>query len=162
MKVKFGVGLRKALSGAELAVRFGQVCSMLCALYLLVVSTYRPAMLHLGFPAVIFDLSASALPRWWLLLLAALYRFSGSEVLLSFAFLIPALAFGLAAGRLLQEKGTAVAARRVYAALLLAELVLRLLPFRFNLPFGWPFALAGLLLRLGCLALVLLDLHAKP
>ena len=160
MKVRFGVGLRKALSGAELAVRFGQVCSMLCALYLLVVSTYRPAMLHLGFPAVIFDLSASALPRWWLLALAFLYRLSGSEVILAFAILVPALAVGLAAGRLLRDRGTAVTARKVYAALVLADLVLRLLPFRFNLAFGWPFAVAGFLLRLGCLALILLDLRA--
>ena len=160
MKLRFGVGLRRALSGAELAVRCFQVFSMVCAVYLLAASAYRPVMLRLGPASVLFGLCASALPRWWLLLLAALYRLSGSEVLLSFALLIPALAFGLAAGRLLQEKRTALAARRVYAALLLAELVFRLLPFRFNLPFGWPFALAGFLLRLGCLALVLLDLRA--
>ena len=160
MKVKFGVGLRKSLSGAELALRFGQVCSMLCALYLLAVSTYRPAMLHPGPLAALFELSAAALPRWWLLVLALLYRVSGSEVLLSFAILVPALAFGLAAGRLLGEKRTALPARKVYAALLLADLLLRLLPFRFNLAFGIPFAGAGLLLRLGCLALLLLDLRA--
>ena len=160
MKVKFGVGLRKALSGAELALRFGQVCSMLSALYFLVVSTYRPAMLHFGPLSAVFCLSASALPRWWQLILAFLYRLSGSEVLLAFAILVPALALGLAAGHFLREKRTAVGARKVYAALILADLVLRLLPFSFNLAFGLPFAIAGFLLRLGCLALVFLDLRA--
>ena len=161
MTVKFGVGVRKALSGAELTVRFGQVCSMLCALYLLAASTYRPAMLHMGPLSVIFGLSASALPRWWLLILAFLYRLSGSEVLLAFAILVPALALGLAAGHFLREKRTAVGARKVYAALILADLVMRLLPFSFNLAFGPAFTAAGFLLRLGCLALVLLDLRKE-
>ena len=161
MKVKFGIGIRKALSGAELAVRFGQVCSMVCAVCLLAVSTYRPAMLHRGPLAVLFGLGASALPRWWLLLLSRIYRLSGSEVLLTFAILVPALAFGLAAGRLLGEKKTAAAARRAYGVLILADLVFRLLPFRFNLAFGFVFAAAGFLLRLGCLALVFLDLRAE-
>ncbi len=161
MKVKFGVGVRNALSGAELAVRFGQVCSMVCAVYLLAVSTYRPAVLHRGPLSALFSLGASALPRWWQLLLSWIYRLSGSEVLLAFAILVPALAFGLAAGRFLRDKGTAVAARRVCGALILADLVFRLLPFRFNLAFGLPFAIAGFLLRLGCLALVFLDLRAE-
>lgn len=161
MKIKFGVGIRRALSGAELAVRFGQAFSLLCPVCLLAISTYRPAMLHLGPLAAVFDLSASALPRWWQLLLALLYRLTGSEVALAFAFLVPALAFGLAAGRLLRSKRSAVTARKIYAALVLADLILRLLPFRFNLAFGLPFAIAGFLLRLGCLGLILLDLRAE-
>lgn len=160
MKLRFGVGVRASLSGAELALRCGQVISLVCALWLLAASAYRPMMLRLGAAAVVFDLSASALPRWWLLLLALFYRLSGSEVALAFVLLTAALAFGLAAGRLLRNKRTALRARKIYAALLLADLAFRLLPFRFNLPFGLPFAAAGFLLRLGCLALILLDLRA--
>lgn len=160
MKVKFGVGVRNALSGAGLAVRFGQVCSMVCAVYLLAVSTYRPAMLHRGPLSALFSLGASALPRWWQLLLSWIYRLSGSEVLLAFAILVPALAFGLAAGRLLRGGKSGAAARKAYGALLLADLLFRLLPFRFNLAFGLAFAACGFLLRLGCLVLVWLDLRA--
>ncbi len=160
MKVKFGVGLRGSLGGAELAVRFTQAASMVCAVFLLAVSAYRGAMLHRGPGAVLFALGASALPRWWLLLLSFLYRLSGSEVLLAFLLLIPALAFGLAAGRLLRGGKRPAAVREAYGALLLADLLFRLLPFRFNLAFGLPFAVLGFLLRLGCLALVWLDLRA--
>ena len=160
--VKFGVGIRGALSGAEVAVRVTQVSALACVLFLLGASTYRPMMLHRGAPALLFDLGVSALPRWFQLILSFLYRKSGSEVLLAFAILVPALIFGLSAGRLLRSgKGRAAAARRVFGLLILADLALRLLPFRFNLAFGWPFALAGFLLRLGCLVLVWLDLRAE-
>ena len=159
-RLRFGVGLRGALSGAELSVRFMQGAVLPPAFFILLVSAYPPAMLHRGVAAVLFELGLSALPRWWLLLLSLLYRLSGSEVLLAFALLIPALAFGLAAGRLLRGGKSASAARKVYGALLLAELLFRLLPFRFNLAFGLPFAILGFLLRLGCLALVWLDLRA--
>ena len=161
MKIRFGVGVRNALSGGELAVRAGQVFSMVCAFFLLAASAYRPMMLHRGVFAILFALAASALPRWWLLILALIYRVSGSEVILAFAFLVPALAFGLAAGRLLREKRFAGRARKVFGALILAELVFRLLPFRFNLAFGLPSAILGFLLRLGCLILILLDLRAE-
>ena len=160
-KVKFGVGIRGALSGGELAVRVTQAASLVCVLFLLGASVDRPVMLHRGPLALLFDLGASFLPRWFQLLLSFLYRKSGSEVVLAFALLIPALIFGLAAGRLLREKAGAVAARKVYGLLILIDLVFRLLPFRFNLSFGWPFALAGFLLRLGCLALIWLDLRAE-
>ncbi len=161
MKIRFGVGVRNVLSGAELAVRVTQAASMVCALFLLAVSSYRGAMLHEGPAALLFELGASLLPRWWLLLLAFLYRISGSEVALAFALLVPALVFGLAAGRLLREKGSAAAARRVFALLIGLDLISRLIPLRFNLAFGLPFAILGFLLRLGCLALVWLDLRAE-
>ena len=157
MKIRFGVGVRNGLSGAELAVRVTQAASMVCALFLLAVSSYRGAMLHEGPAALLFELGASLLPRWWLLLLALLYRISGSEVALAFALLV----FGLAAGRLLREKGSAAAARRVFALLIGLDLISRLIPLRFNLAFGLPFAILGFLLRLGCLALVWLDLRAE-
>ena len=159
-RLRFGVGLRGSLSGAELSVRILQGAALPPALFILLVSAYPPAMLHRGVAAVLFELGLSALPRWELLLLSLLYRLSGSEVLLAFALLVFALVFGLIAGRLLRSKRSAVTARKVYAALVLADLALRLLPFRFNLAFGLPFVIAGFLLRLGCLALVWLDLRA--
>ena len=160
MKVKFGIGIRGSLSGGELAVRFTQASSVACAAFLLLVSADRGAMLHRGPGAVLFSLGASALPRWWLLALSLFYRKSGSEVLLAFLLLLPALAFGLAAGRLLGGGKSGAAARKAYGALLLADLLFRLLPFRFNLAFGLAFAACGFLLRLGCLVLVWLDLRA--
>ena len=160
-RVRFGVALRGALSGAELSVRFLQGAVLPPVLFLLLVSAYPPAMLHRGVAAALFELGLSALPRWELLLLSLSYRLSGSEIALTFALLVPALAFGLIAGRLLRSKRSAVTARKVYAALILADLVLRLLPFRFNLAFGLPFAAAGFLLRAGCLVLILLDLRAE-
>ena len=160
-RVRFGVALRGALSGAELSVRFLQGAVLPPVLFLLLVSAYPPAMLHRGVAAALFELGLSALPRWELLLLSLLYRLSGSEIALTFALLVPALAFGLIAGRLLGDKRTGAAARKVYTALVIADLVLRLLPFRFNLAFGLPFAAAGFLLRAGCLVLILLDLRAE-
>ena len=160
-RIRFGVGLRGSLSGAELSVRIFQGAALPPALFILLVSAYPPAMLHRGVAAVLFELGLSALPRWELLLLSLLYRLSGSEIALTFALLVFALAFGLIAGRLLRSKRSAVVARRAYALLVLADLALRLLPFRFNLAFGLPFAIAGFLLRLGCLGLILLDLRAE-
>ncbi len=161
-RVRFGVGVRGALSGAELSVRFTQTAALLCAFFVLAASVYRPVMLHRGPLALLFELGASLLPRWFLLLLSLLYRRSGSEVILTFAVLIPALAFGLAAGRLLRgSRRCAAAARRAYGGLILADLAFRLLPFSFNLAFGPAFTAAGFLLRLGCLALVLLDLRKE-
>ena len=159
-RLRFGVGLRGPLSGAELSVRILQGAALPPALFILLVSAYPPAMLHRGFAAVLFELGLSALPRWELLLLSLLYRLSGSEIAVTFALLVFALVFGLIAGRLLRSKRSAVTAQKVYAALVLADLALRLLPFRFNLAFGLPFVIAGFLLRLGCLALVWLDLRA--
>ena len=39
MKIRFGVGVRNGLSGAVLAVRVTQSASMVCALFLLAVSS---------------------------------------------------------------------------------------------------------------------------
>ena len=63
-----------------------------------------------------------------------------------------------ASGASLRE--TALRLRRTLVALLAFDLVLRLLPFWFNLAFGLPAAIIGWLCRAACLAFVVLDLRA--
>lgn len=157
--MKFGVGIRKKLTGAELSVRIYQAASLLPCLYVLSASGYRGIFAQRGLFSLLFDLGISTLPRWESLTLSTLYRLSSSELAVYFTALALALIWGMASRRLLGEK-TGVTVRWVYAGLILLDLVLRLLPLRFNGVFGLPMAAAGFMVRLICLALVLLDLRA--
>ncbi len=159
--MKFGVGPGNALRGADLAVRVQQVAALLPAAVIFLASAYRPILLKGGLFPFLFGLGASALPRWELLGLSLLYRLSGSEVAVALALPLLALALGLAAGPLLRSRKRSVPARWVLAGLIVLDLLSRLLPFRFNLSFGWPLAILGFLLRLASLALILLDLRTQ-
>ena len=159
--MKFGVNLRKGLTGAEFGVRVFQIVSLLPLLYILAVAVSPAVITKRSLLSFLFDLGVSAIPRAEALALSALYRASASEVAVYFAILLTALAAGLAAGRLLKGKHkTAVTARKICAALIAADLVLRLLPLRFNKGFGLPAAALGFALQLGCLILIVLDLRA--
>lgn len=156
--MKFGLNDRKYLTGGGLYVRILQIAALLPVLYVVVAPSYPPILTQRSALSVLFDLGFSALPRWEMLGLSALYRVTASEIAVCFALLIPALAFGLAAKKLPEKH--ARTARLVCAALVAADLVLRLLPLKFNTAFGLPCAAAGFALRLGCLLLLLLDLRA--
>ncbi len=159
--MKFGIGIRKALSGAGLYVMIFQIASLLPAVYIVIASGYMGIFAKTGVFSVLFDLGASAIPRWEALCVSLLYRLTSSEVAVHFALLGGALAFGFAAAALLRgEYRTARVSRIVFAALICADLILRLLPFHFNIAFGWPAAAVGVAVRLFCLALLLLDLRA--
>lgn len=159
--MKFGIGIRKALSGAGLYVMILQAASLLPALYIVVASGYMGLFAKNSVLSVLFDLGASAIPRWEALCVSLLYRLTSSEVAVHFALLGGALVFGFVSGALLNGKyRTARGARIVFAALICADLVLRLLPLHFNIAFGWPAAAVGFAVRLCCLALLLLDLRA--
>lgn len=159
--MKFGVNLRREKTGAELSVVIFQIISLLPALYIFVLSGYSYLMTKPSFLKTLFDLGLSALPRAEGMALSLLYRRSSSEMVAFFALTGFALTFGLLTGRLLKgDARSARASRVVYAALIAVDLIVRLLPLRNNLAFGWPIAILAFLIRLGCLALILLDLRA--
>ena len=159
--MKFGVNLRKVKTGAEIAVTIFQVMSLLPALYIYIISGYPYLMTQNGVHLVLFDAAISALPRWEVMLLSVLYRATSSETVTQFALLAFALAVGLLAANVLKGKPrTAVVSRIVFAALILGDLVFRLLPLHCNQALSPVMNMIGFVIRLGCLALVVLDLIA--
>lgn len=157
--MKFGFENRKHLTGADLSVRVMQIAALLPAVYLITIPGYPAITTQRSVLSALFDLGFSALPRLETLALSFLYRKTASEMVLYFVMLIAALALGLAAKKLLERAPRTV--RLVFAALIAVDLVLRLLPMRFNTVFGLPCAIAGFAIRLGCLVLILLDLRAE-
>lgn len=159
--MKFGVNVRNKLTGAGLYVRSMQVSALLPALYIFVASGYPGLLRSANVLSFLFGLGCSILPRGEMLAVSALYRATGSELWVYFVLLIFALAFGILADALLRSRTAGRPARLVFAALVAADLLLRLIPLRFNLAFGWPGAVLGFLGRAACLALILLDLRAE-
>lgn len=159
--MKFGVDLRKSLTGAELSVRIQQICALLPVLYLFAGSGFGGVINRRSVLSLLFDLGISSLPRAESLLLSLLYRLSRSEVLVNFVVLGFALLLGLVAAPLLRgSRKRGRITRWVLAGLAVADLLLRLLPFSFNRSFGTVPALVGFAVQALCLALVLLDLRA--
>ncbi|MBQ2191156.1 MAG: hypothetical protein II409_01960, partial [Clostridia bacterium] len=93
--------------------------------------------------------------------LSALYRLALSEVALCFTALGFALVFGLVAKPLLRgDHKRAVVSRIVFAVLIFADLIVRLLPLKMNAVFGVVPEVIGFMIRLGCLVMVVMDLVA--
>ncbi len=157
--MSFGLSSKRGLTGAGLSLRLWQAFPLLPALYIFVAAGYPAVVQRRGLFSFLADLGFSLLPRWESLGLSALYRLSRSELAVYFAMVGFALLLGLAGDRLLRGK-TARAARVVFAVLLGADLIVRLLPLSFNRAFGIPGAVLGFAGNLACLALVLLDLRA--
>jgi hypothetical protein len=159
--MKFGIGIRKKLSGAGLYLYVLQFSALATCAYMLVASGYLGLLAKKNVLSVLFDLGASALPRWETLLLSYVYRFSLSEVVLYFAVLGTAIVYGIAMNKVFNAKhDTARKARIAVIALIGADLIFRLLPFHFNIAFGLPAAIFGFVVRAGCLVLLVLDLKA--
>ena len=157
----FGLDWRHKRNGAEASVLVFQAMSLLPGLYIFGAAGYMALAARETLLSALFDLGMAALPRWEAAALSLLYRASGSEVAVFFALVGAALAFGLLAKKLLREKPrTALTARYVFAGLIAAELALRLLPLGVNRAFPTWAAVAGFAIRLGCLALIVLDLRA--
>ena len=157
--MKFGVDLRKTLTGAELGIRMQQICAMLPVLYLFAAASFPVVLTHRNIASVLFDLGFSGLPRLEELGISLLYRITRSEVLVNFLLLGFALALGLAAGVFLRGK-TARAARRFLVVWIAADLLLRLLPLSLNRAFGLPAAILGFAVQAICLVFCVLDLRA--
>lgn len=158
MKLRFGLFERKALTGAELAVRIYQISSLLPLPYLLIAAGSPPLITKSGLLSVLFDLGCMVLPRPELRALSLLYRLSASEIAVHFAILLPALIVGLAAERLLKNKRRGRLWRIAYAAWIGLDLLVRFLLPHLSFPL-WA-AVTGFAVRLSCLALILLDLRA--
>ena len=158
--MKFGVNIRGKLTGAELAVRVYQIAALLPLGYMLLASGYPYLLTKNGLFSVLFDLGLASLPRAEALGLSLLYRRSASELAVYFTMLALALTVGLLANALLKggEKKPRVS-RAVWASLIALDLVFRFIPLPFaELPLYA--RIVGFALRLGCLALILLDLRA--
>ena len=158
--MRFGVDRKNRLTGADLAVRVFQIASLLPVLYVLVACVYPAVFTTRNVLSFLFDAGVSALPRWEALALSRLYRATAGEVLVCFVLLAAALAFGLAAGKLLKGARRGRVVRVVLAVLIALDLILRVLPTSFRFAFGVPAAVIGFVVRLGCLAMILLDLRA--
>jgi hypothetical protein len=159
--MKFGINIRKKITGAELSVRLFQLLSVLPVLYIAVTSAYLALVTEKGVLQALCEYGTAALPRAEAFLLSLLYRKTGHEVLVAFVLLAAALIMGFGGGAVLRAKhDTARAARWVYAALIAADLILRLLPLQMNRVFSLPAAVVGFAVRLACIVLILLDLYA--
>ena len=157
----FGINLRKQRTGADVCLLIYQISALLAVPYVVVVSGYLYLVTHRGLLADLFDLGLSALPRWEVLGMSWVYRRTSSEVIAYFIMLVLALAAGLLGRVLLRGSRTkGIRTRVVMAALIIADLAVRLLPMHFNAAFGTVCAVAGFLVRLACLVLLILDLRA--
>ena len=159
--VRFGLGERGKLSGADVAVRVIQILAILPALFTFIAPGYYSMMTRKGFFSTLFQLGMCSLPRWFTTALSFVYRLSASEVAMHFALLATALAFGLIMNGLLRGKPKkAFAVRVIFAVLIIADIIVRLLPLHINRVYSVPVTIFGFVMRLGCLALIILDLVA--
>lgn len=111
--------------------------------------------------SVLFDIGICILPKAETYCLAVLYRLCLSDILFCLTMLVFALVLGLAAKPLLRgDHKRAVISRIVFAALIFADLIVRLLPLKMNGVFGVVPEILGFVIRLGCLVMVILDLVA--
>ncbi|MBR3368062.1 MAG: hypothetical protein IKG66_09815 [Lachnospiraceae bacterium] len=158
-----GTSPRDRKTGTDLYVWIMQASALLPAVYLFILSGYPALAAGRNIPAFLFEAGIASLPRTEAHLLACLYRWTARETLLHMALLIAALVFGLAAGWLLHGYGStaekrARTSRIVLAALIAADLLLRLQPFVLRLQFSRAASVIGALVRGVCLLLVLADL----
>ena len=160
-KVAFGIDIRKKLNGSDLYVKTFQIASMLPVLYLITASGYLGLFAKGGPLAWLFELGMSALPRWMVLGLSYLYRATSSEVIALFAMLVIALFLGLFSNKIFRkDEARGIRARKVFMVLISLDLVLRVLPFGFNMAFGLPFEVIGFAVRLLSVAALYMDIKA--
>ena len=160
-KVAFGIDIRKKLNGSDLYVKTFQIATMLPVLYLITASGYLGLFAKGGPRAWLFELGMSALPRWMVLGLSYLYRATSSEVIALFAMLVIALFLGLFSNKIFREdEARGIMARKVFMVLIALDLVLRVLPFGFNMAFGLPFEVIGFAVRLLSVAALYMDIKA--
>ena len=160
-KVRFGIDIRRALTGADLYVKTMQAATLLVLPYVFLATSYWVVLQNRNLWSVLFDIGISILPRWEALGLSFIYRMSSSEVIFFFVMMAFALIFGIVAGKVLHDvHDKAVKARKVFMVLIIIDLVRRLIPMRFNAPFGIVPAIIGFAVRVVCLGLIYKDLKA--
>ena len=161
MRVEWGIEWRKCVSGTQLAVWAFQVASLLPLAFLLAIVGYPAIVTTDNVLTAAFKLGMMAIPRIATIGLAHLYRITGSELAIHFALATGALAVGLVLGRLLQgSENVRIRLRQALAVLIAADIAMSLPPLPFNSVYGPGFAVAGIAVKLACLAFVILDLRA--
>ena len=160
-RVKFGIDIRRQLTGADLYVRIFQICALLPLSYIFVAWAH-PVILEIRNPlAAVFDIGICTLPRVEAFALSYLYRATLSEVAVYFTILVPAVALGFAAVNVIRgNPELSVRMHKVFAVLIACDLVIRLIPIKANLAMGIPAAVIGFAVRALCLFLIIQDLRA--
>ena len=75
--------------------------------------------------------------------------------------MIIGLILGLLSNKIFREdEKRGIAARKVFIVLIAIDLVVRLLPMKFNPAFGLPMAAIGFIIRAGFIALLYMDIKA--
>ena len=157
-RLNFGLDVRRGLSGAALYVKLFQLISILPLPYIFIATVYMGITGSTNVFSVLFDIGMAASPRAEVMLLSYIYRITGSECLVYFALPVIALILGLIADRVLTgDVRRSLAIHKVAAALIAADLILRLIPVHANIAFGLPAAIFGFLVRAACLFLVIRD-----
>ena len=160
-RVKFGIDIRKQLTGADIYVRIFQICALLPLPYLYIAMIDRGIGSSRNLLSVLFDIGMSSIPRIETLALSYMYRITLSEEKVFFFILIIAIALGFAADRVLRgNPALSVRMHKLFIALIACDLIIRLIPVKANLAFGLSGAVIGFILRAGCLYLLILDLKA--
>ena len=157
--MKFGIDVRNRISGSDIAVFIFQAVSILPAIYVFTASGYIALLSKRNILTVLFDFGICALPRWESYLLSLGYRLSSSELVPYFASLFIALFLGIAVKR--YSRGyikLSLVSHCVFSALIIADLVVRLLPLSINGAFTLPVSAAAFAVRVICLVLIILDI----
>ena len=145
-------------SGTKIYVIIFQLMSLIPLVHILYASGSSTGVTAPGVTSALFDIGISALPRCETLLLSLFYRLTSSEIFVYFALAIIAFVFGVVMKKLLASKKASKVTKYVVAALIVCDLAVRALPFRFNFVFGTLYYVIGLIIRLICLALVVSDI----
>ena len=160
-RIGFGIDIRKKLNGSDLYVKTFQLASILPVFYLFMASGYMGIFSKRTVFSVLFDLGVSVIPRAEALALSYVYRSTDSELIMVFIMMVLALILGLLSGKIFREnEKRGIIARKLFIVIIAIDLVIRLLPFKFNLVLGWPAVIIGFLIRAGSIALLLMDLKA--
>lgn len=157
--MKFGIDLRHKKTGADIYVIAFQIVSLLAPVYIFWSSGYTSFLGRRNFLTVLFDFGVCALPRWEAFLLSFVYRAFSSELAPYFLMLFIALVLGIASSRFLRgNKRLSFVLHYIFSALIIADLIFRLLPFGINSQFSLPICITAFLFRFLCLALLVSDI----
>lgn len=158
-RVKFGIDIRKQLTGADLYVRIFQICALLPLPYLYIAMIDHDIGSSRNLLSVLFDIGMSSIPRGEAFAMSFLYRTTLSEEKVYFIILVIAIVLGFAADRVLRgNPALSVRMHKLFAVLVACDLVIRIIPVKANIAFGLPAAIAGFVIRAVCLWLIVLDL----
>lgn len=161
-RVRFGIDIRRQLTGADLYVRIFQISALLPLPYIYLAAVHPSILGTRNLFSWMFDIGICSLPRVEAFALSYLYRATLKEVTVYFVILVPAVVLGFAAVNVIRgNPELSIRMHKVFAVLIACDLVIRLIPIRANLAFGLSAAAIGFILRAICLYLLIRDLKAE-